>query len=381
MLKKLLAAATLAMMLAIPVKAQDINPPKGLHGKVYAATMALEATSIEGGINTPRLICTVTAYKKIQSGYLLIGAGHCTPANEELPSDMKFYVADNLGGKPQPVYLLKSVMDEPNDWAIYYFPTKVKYPTIELGDEHTLSVGDKTVNVNFSLGIAKMVSEGIVSSIVVPEGQGAAAGFFVDNEFASHGASGSSVVSEKSHKIVGLLIMGVDGATVGNWIEPISAVEADIKGLNTTERITAAMTHPPAPVVVVAPASPSGSDHESTIPMSLFIQGRSHNGDQRPRGSQGDRGHEGHGNKGADGRGRDGRRLDRNVHHRLDSRHDVRFVGGYRQVYWGGFWFGCEAWPEWIFTEDVYFQMGPNNVWFVYGYNNPGLFVQVMVVE
>jgi len=39
------------------------------------------------------------------------------------------------------------------------------------------------------------------------------------------------------------------------------------------------------------------------------------------------------------------------------------------------------VWPEWVFEEDVYFEMGPNDIWFGYGYNNPGLRVQVVVVD
>jgi len=124
-----------------------------------------------------------------------------------------------------------------------------------------------------------------------------------------------------------------------------------------------------------------------TVPGIASAQGHAHSGGQRGNGQhsgqrgggQEGRGHEGH--KGSNGRSRDGRRLDRNTHHRLDRDRDIRFIDGYRQVYFEGWWFGCDVWPEWVFTEDVYFEMGPNNVWFAYGYNNPALFVQVVVVD
>ena|SRR5208282_7079 len=112
-----------------------------------------------------------------------------------------------------------------------------------------------------------------------------------------------------------------------------------------------------------------------------MTQGRGHQRGQQ-RGHQGHEGHEGHEGhrKGSDGRSRDGRRLDRNTHHHISGR-DVRYVGYAREVYFEGWWFGCSVWPEWVFEEDVYFEMGPNDIWFGYGYNNPGLRVQVVVVD
>lgn len=222
-------AVIASLMLAVSLcgSPKAIGEPKGFDNKVFHATMALSATSTVARVESPKFLCTVTAYKKVDGGYLLIGAGHCTGENNDLPPDLKFYVGDDIGSPVHEIQLLKAEYGNGDglDFAIYFYPTTDKYPTISLGDEHELSVGDKTVNVNFSLGVSKITSPGIVSD----QGRG---NEFLVQEFASHGASGSSVVSEKSHKIVGLLVGGWDGATMPAAVESISGIEAELEKLN-----------------------------------------------------------------------------------------------------------------------------------------------------
>jgi hypothetical protein len=219
-------------MLAITLSCspKNIGKPKGFDGKVYSASMAMYATSEERGISNPKFICTVTAYKKVDKGYLVIGAGHCTSANADLPSDMKYYAAEDIGQPAVSMQLIKSELTDNYDYAIYFLPTKKKLQAIPLGDERELSIGDKTVDVNFSLGVAKMVSQGIVvseeGSPKLPEG------FFLVQQFDSHGASGSAVVSEKTHKIVGLVIAGWDGATMPTVVEAMSHIDEELEKLH-----------------------------------------------------------------------------------------------------------------------------------------------------
>ena len=228
---KRLAAVVLALVLtfAVPASAKNISEPKGFDSEVYHASFALSVTSEEGQIEKPRFLCTVTAYKKVKGGYLLIGAGHCTSANEALPSDMKYFVSEDINSKSAPVQLLKAERTEEYDYAIYFFPTKNKYPTISLGDERDLGIGDVTVDANFSLGVTKMVSPGVVVS---QESTGQLPkGYFLVQQFVSHGASGSVVVSEKTHKIVGLVIAGWDGATMPTLVEGTSHINEELKKL------------------------------------------------------------------------------------------------------------------------------------------------------
>ena len=228
---KRLAAAMLAFVLtfAVPASAKNISEPKGFDSEVYHASFALSATSEIAEASTPRFLCTVTAYKKVKGGYLLIGAGHCTSENEELPPDMKYFVSEDIKAKTMPVQLLKAERTEEYDYAIYFFPTKNKYPTISLGDERDLGIGDITVDANFSLGVTKMVSPGV---IVSQESTGRLPkGYFLVQQFDSHGASGSAIVSEKTHKIVGLVIAGWDGATMPTIVEGMSHVNEELKNL------------------------------------------------------------------------------------------------------------------------------------------------------
>lgn len=87
--------------------------------------------------------------------------------------------------------------------------------------------------------------------------------------------------------------------------------------------------------------------------------------------------HEDHGRHDNRGR-RDPRSFDSRTHHRIDSR---RYVGDRMEVQFEGYWFYRTEWPVWVFNEDVYFVMGPNDVWFAYEYNNPAVFLQVSLVE
>src|SRR5205807_2284135 len=108
---------------------------------------------------------------KVEGGYELLSAGHCTPANvQELPPDMSFKVADDLHGPLMPVTLVAARMDEPVDWAIYYLKTDKKYPVVPLGDERLVRINEKTIDVNYSLGLAKEVSMGVVSSKTQTDG-------------------------------------------------------------------------------------------------------------------------------------------------------------------------------------------------------------------
>jgi S1-C subfamily serine protease len=167
---------------------------------------------------------------KVDGGYELLSAGHCTPANPKLPSDMTFSVADDMNGALTPVTLVASKMQEPIDWAVYYLKTNKKYPVIALGDERKTQINDKTIDVNFSMALAKEVSMGVISSSVQTDGE--MKGFFQVTQFVSHGASGSSVVSEKQHAIIGIVIAGIDGATLPTCVEPISVIRMEISNLD-----------------------------------------------------------------------------------------------------------------------------------------------------
>lgn len=392
---RILLGSVLAIAMALtPACAgnKNINTARGFNGKVYNSVFALYGSSVDSDIQN-RFVCTVTAYQQISGGYLLIGAGHCTSANvESLPPDMTYGVSEELGGPIVPVALLKSVMDEPLDYAIYFMPTKQKYPVLGLGDETKDRIGDKTIDVNFSLAAAKMFSPGtIVSQVITTNTE--AKGFFLIDQFDSHGASGSSVVSEKTHKIIGLVIAGWDGETMPSVVEPITSILPHIQDAQALAVIAASK---PIPVTVLPPMPPQdpndGDDFYQRANGGMH-QGQNHSG-SRGGEARGDRGNgeaRGGDNRGdnrgdrdgqRDGR-RDGRTYSRNEHHRIDRDRDRRIVEGHEQIFFGGYWFSCgyEDWPVWVWDGDVYVIEVAPDIYEMYSYDDPNLEIAIYVVE
>lgn len=223
---KRVLSALLALILSVAPSFANVKSLKGFDKKVYDGALALYASSHDLGIRD-RFICTVQVIGKAgDRGYYLLGAGHCTPANPGLPKDMEFSVAEDIDGSLTPVTLIQSVMNEPLDYAEYYLRTDKKYPVSALGDESDARIGDETIDVNFSLALGKFASRGRVSSKVAESGD--MKGFFGVDEFDSHGASGSSVIDKRTKKIIGIVIAGVDGATVSTWVEPISTIKKEL---------------------------------------------------------------------------------------------------------------------------------------------------------
>jgi len=225
------AAVVLAVLLTFGTTlfGKGIGEPKGFDGKVYNGALALYASSEQIGAKD-KFLCSAQVIAKVDGGYELLSAGHCTPADPDMPADMTFSVATDLGKTLFPVKLIAAKEEGPVDWAVYYFPTDQKFSVIPLGDESDVRINDKTVDVNFSLALAKEVSLGVVSSTV--QTQGPMSGFFEVTQFDSHGASGSSVVSEKTQSVIGIVIAGIDGTTTPTWVEPISVIKSQIAGLD-----------------------------------------------------------------------------------------------------------------------------------------------------
>ena len=250
-MRRLLSLAAAIVLFAAGVLSSELRSVKRPHGfdnEVYSASMALYGSlpaHMEGVMPVPaqtHFLCTVTSYEKVDGGYMLIGAGHCTgEANsDDLPKGMQYSVSDNIGTERTPVVLLKAVMSKQMDnnkdyldYAVYYMPTSRSFPVIPLGDENDVEIGSDTVHVNFSLGekMTKQLAKGYVASEVaqVPS---VMAGMMLVTQFDSHGASGSSIVSEKTHKIIGLVIAGYDGTTTPTIVIPMSKIKKLVQAIH-----------------------------------------------------------------------------------------------------------------------------------------------------
>ncbi len=216
-MKKFLLVTLAAILLSLPVSS-NIGEPKGFLGKAYSNTLALYGSLY--GKN--HFDCTAEIYEKIPTGYHLITAGHCV---QDIPAAVTFSVADEINGPLTPVKLIKAREEGNMDFAEFELDTNKVYPVIPLGDESTLRVGDEVINPSFAAGLGKQISIGKISSQYLtptrdcPE---SCKDQFLVQTFSAPGASGSAIISKKTHKIVGIMVAELDQENVGMVVEPIS---------------------------------------------------------------------------------------------------------------------------------------------------------------
>jgi hypothetical protein len=217
-MKRFLTLALIFVLAAASFGATSIQAPKGFAGTLYRGTLALYA--IQG--DRTRFLCTTEPFEKIAGGYHLISAGHCV---QLVPADVKFFVADDIGGPLTPVTMLKAHLGDDLDFSEFELKTARAYPIFELGDERDMRVGDAVINPNFAGGVVKQLGFGTISSGTIPVSPKCevddCAGYFLVQIYGMGGSSGSAVISDKTHKVIGLVVMGF-GAPIGFGVEPIS---------------------------------------------------------------------------------------------------------------------------------------------------------------
>ena len=223
----------LALVFSVPDLGATIKPPKGLYKKAYDATLLLYGSSKSDDV-TNHPMCSATVFRKVQGGYLLLSAGHCTVQGdpEGFPPDLTYGVSSDIGTPIYPVTVIKAVLDEKTnvDYSILLFRTTLKFPVMQLGDEGSEWIGSKTYNFNFSKGVVKMLSEGVVAAPPIPEGS--VKNLWLVDQFAAGGSSGSSVISKKTNKIIGIISYGWSDRTMPEGVVPISVVKLELLKLN-----------------------------------------------------------------------------------------------------------------------------------------------------
>jgi hypothetical protein len=110
---------------------------------------------------------------------------------------------------------------------VFELKTTKQYTVIPLEQDPVETIEDGIISVNFSEVQAKSVSPGQISSGTMGGVKDCAIckDNFMVQLYASAGASGSAVVSEKTHKIIGVIVGGQD-ANIGAIVEPISRFAA-----------------------------------------------------------------------------------------------------------------------------------------------------------
>lgn len=203
-----------------------LRPPEGYAGVLYASTLALYGTK-DG---TTRFLCTTEPFEKIHGGYHLVSAGHCV---QLVPADVKFSVADDIGGPLTPVTVLKAYDGDGLDFSEFELKTSRKYSLFVIGDEHHAHVGDAVISPNFSVGLVKQLSLGVVSSDLMPVTSNCpvndCAGYFLVQMYGAPGLSGSAIVLARNHEVIGIAVEGFSDP-IGFGVQPISAFPKFLAG-------------------------------------------------------------------------------------------------------------------------------------------------------
>jgi len=234
MIRKFLAAIAALCLSLTPTTtfaAQETDRLKMsvAHQRVYDASFALYGELGQVG----HFLCTATAVAKRPGEYLLLTAGHCV-IGDDLPSDLKFYVSEQIVDQPvvgnpalMPVEVLKAENDDKYDFALLDFASNKDYPVIPLSSK-VPEVEDKVYTVNYSLGVAKQIALGeVATGIIGNEGSegdcSICKGRYLVHLFAGPGASGSAIIDEKTNTVVGVGEFGFPGQTLGLGCETITS--------------------------------------------------------------------------------------------------------------------------------------------------------------
>lgn len=222
----------MALMLCLtpaPISSQNkpVGPQQDYHRLLYDATFALYGQKDgDNGDFVRHFLCTATAVEKTADGYDLLTAGHCV-TGEDLPPDLHFYVTENIVANPvlQTVTVDKAENSDKYDFALLHLKTARIYPVISVSKNAPSAIGSMIYNVNFSEGWAKQEGTGFVSSNVMTvsgaEGDcDICQGRFMVQVLAGPGASGSAIVDETTHQIIGLLEGGDSRAQIGAIVIP-----------------------------------------------------------------------------------------------------------------------------------------------------------------
>lgn len=232
---KRVAALLLLFVLCSTVKAASIVGPKGFDGKLWSSVQALYVTDGER-----MLVCTAQPFEKIEGGYRLISAGHCV-----IP-DAKYFVAADPAGEKTEVTLIKYRFDADYDFSLLELKTTVDIPVTPLGLDNDLRVGDAVIDPNYTLGLGKQLSTGKISSSILLQSHHCddtcIGSFLVQLTGGGPGASGSAVISVRTHKIIGLLVQEFEGENAGFVVEPVSRLRAFLAGPGQD---------PPAPALTI----------------------------------------------------------------------------------------------------------------------------------
>jgi hypothetical protein len=263
-MKRILTLLLFCLLAVVSTSAAQIRAPKGFAGKLWGGTLALYE---QNPAEHPYFVCTTEPYEKIPGGYRLVTAGHC------IEDKATYFVADEIGGKFAPVTVIKHRDDKDFDFAILEFKTTKKYPVMKLDSDANLQVGEPTISIHFAEGLSKQFATGDVASRTMVSSLKCTKlciGFFLAHLVGGPGASGATIVSARTHHILGLVVGEWDDLPGAFGIEPISQL---------AKFIAEPIPVPVAPLTIPQDIYEStfGPDHTFTLTVHgadpVFVQG------------------------------------------------------------------------------------------------------------
>lgn len=223
-LRTLLAATLLVGLCFAQAPAPETHTQFVQH--IYNATALLYTQDEAGGMH---MDCTATAYRKTATGYRFVSATHCVQGStDDENAETHFFLTSDSAEKTFiPAKLVRAGnRSTGDDFSIFEVVTSQTFETIPLGDSTTLVAGSHVVNVASPLGLGKQYFEGYISAPKIDRPAIDAGEVKWHNVMLVHigggpGSSGSSIISEDQHAIVGFLVGGF-GADIGKIIVPVS---------------------------------------------------------------------------------------------------------------------------------------------------------------
>src|SRR5208282_3141252 len=238
-MRKILLAILLAAALFVPTVSAQKAPTVDFRETLSKSTLGLyvgkqvcdykkDAYGIpEWGCEFKyQFVCTASVIASNGEGaYAGLTAGHCF--NWDLmAAGIDYFVSTSVTEKPvlNKVSVIKFENDERYDYGIFTFQSVRDFtPLVVSEDVQTPALGTKLINCNFSFGVVKEVVEGPVVSKQIGETEGPVQDlrrrYLVQIPFGP-GASGSPVVDENTHQIVGLVEMTFPGTQMAAVVIP-----------------------------------------------------------------------------------------------------------------------------------------------------------------
>jgi hypothetical protein len=227
-MKKLLSLFVLLVLSISPSFAQKQPTHQQFIHTVYDSVVLLYGQTESGGM---QMHCTATAYEQLadKSGYRFVSAAHCVSGKTEKEQKaQKYYIStDDTGEKVFMNATLVEAGDKAvgDDFSIFEVKTNKTFAVIPVGDSSKLGIGDKIINVASPFGLGKQYFEGYVSCTHLdrpPLDAGSVqwTDVMLVEVGSAGGSSGSAIVSEDQHAIVGFLVGGTN-STIGAIVVPV----------------------------------------------------------------------------------------------------------------------------------------------------------------